>query len=313
MFFYLLIATCYLLFASCATSPKAGAVLEDGSPDFSLLPPGANLYLWADIEKAKPLLDALSYEGLSVRSAKQVLDRTDSALAAFYSDNASRRFFLATLGNYPNLRAGASMSFGRGWKRVKSDTGNRYWYSSGYKMGVAVGPKLAMVSDGDPFAPGQGSNPSPQGFEEFRRTCVMSGWLNNPGDFLNSFISKLGIPLQLPAEELFFGVARSPADKASQDASRNDTWELVLKIKTSSAAQARSLVSLFSFARLFIQRGDLDDEEIEGSLMSPLEAAMLFFANPPVQDAEFLTLRIDSLSEYRIALLFNMFSAYAGK
>jgi len=185
----------FILFVSCATSPKAGPQPADKAPDFSILPDGADLYLWADIAKAKPLLEALSFEGLSGKDASQILERTDTAMAAIYSDSVNRRFFLAGWGNYPSFRAGLSMGFNRDWKTVKSDTGNRYWYSQRNKLGVALGPKAAFVSDGDPFAPGKGLDPAPQGFEEFRRTCVLSGWLNNPAATIDRFISNLGIPL----------------------------------------------------------------------------------------------------------------------
>ena len=299
-----------IFFVSCATSPKAGPELEDGSPDFSLLPSGANLYLWADIARAKPLLEVLPLKGMSAKNTSQIIERTDTVLAAFYSNSDSRRFFLAAWGNFPNLRAGVSMNFSKGWKRVKSGTGKRYWYSSGNKLGIAVGPKVAFVSDGDPFSQGQGTDPTPRGFEEFRRPCAISGWVNNPGDLINRFILNLGIPLQIPAEDLYFGAVRNPSNTVSGD---KEPWELVLSIRTPSASQARSLVSLFAFARIFVQRGGLPEGETGagGSSMSPMDAAALFFANPPEQNGEFLTLRIRSLSEERIALLFNMFSVYS--
>jgi len=296
-----------VFFASCATSPKAGPVLENGAPDFSILPAGAVLYLWADVERAKPLLEAFSFEGLSGKDASGILERTDTALAAFYSENLSRRFFLAGWGTYPKFRAGTSMGFSKDWKKVKSDTGNRYWYSAGNNLGIALGSKLAYVSDGDPFAPAGGTSPAPQGFEEFRRTCVLSGWLNEPGDAMNRFISNLGIPIQIPAEDFFFGAVRMAADRAP--------WELVLKIRTPSANHARSILSLFAFARIFVGRALVPaDETGEGSLfISPMEAAAMLFANLPEQDEDFLTLRMGPLGEKQIALLFEMFSVYSNQ
>jgi hypothetical protein len=296
----------FILLISCATSPKTSQALTDGTPDFSILPAGASLYLWADVDRAKPLLQALSYENLDGRNASQVLDRTDTAMAAFYGDNASRRFFLAGWGNYPNLRAGASMSFSRDWKKVKSETGNRYWHSKANNLGIALGSKVAFASDGDPFAAGQGSNPAPERFEELRRVCVLSGWLNNPGDTINRFIYNLGIPIQIPAEELYFGAVQVPVQNSAEH------WELLFKIKTPSAANARSLLSLFSVARLFVQRGAIGAESGAGPI-SPMDAASLFFANIPEQDEEFLTLRLNPLGEERIALLFSMFSVYSNK
>ena len=203
------------------------------------------------------------------------------------------------------------MGFSRDWKKVKSDTGNRYWHSQGNNLGVALGSGLAFVSDGDPFAPGAGSDPAPKGFEEFRRSCVLSGWLNNPADSINRFISNLGIPLQMPAEDLFFGAVKAPADR---DSPGKEEWDLVLKIRTPSASQARSLLSLFAFARIFIRGAAAGGEQREGiSSMSPMEAAVLFFANAPEQEGEFLIMRMRSLGADRIALLFTMFSVYSSK
>ena len=161
LLYYLLFVICYLLIASCASSPKAGAVQKDGSPDYSLLPPGASIYLWADVEKAKPILKALSFAGLEGENSGKILDLTETAIGAFYGEGASRRFYLAGWGNYPNLRSGFAMTFNRDWKKIKSDTGNRYWYSQRNKLGVAVGPGMALASDGDPFAAGSPGSTAP--------------------------------------------------------------------------------------------------------------------------------------------------------
>ena len=305
-FLFLLLLT--LLALSCATSPKTGIERADGTPDFAVLPPGAELYLWADAVRGGAVLEALSsIIEVNGSDASQILERTTTALAAFYPENASRQFFLAGYGDYPNLRAGFSMSFSRDWSKRKSETGNRYWYSKSNNLGIALGPHLAFPSDGDPFSPGQNSNPAPSGFEEFRLPSVLAGWLGNPGPALDRLITKLGVPVQIPAEELFIAVARSPAAKTGQDKTGTQApWELVFKIKTPSASQARSLVSLFSMARVFIRQGAVPAGTAGSLSMSPQEAAALLFANAPVQDAEWLTLRSGSLDENRIAALFSM-------
>ena len=317
----------FFLFASCATSPKTDPALPEGEPNFSVLPPGASAYLWADVERARPLLEALSFEGMSGKDASQILDRTGMALLAVYSESAEQRFFLAGWGNYPNLRAGASMSFSRDWKKVKSETGNRYWHSEGLKLGIALGPKLAYVSDGDPFALGSGTDPSPPGFGEFRSTSVLSGWLTNPKEAINDYISAIGLPIEIPAEEFFFGAVRLPAggDTAAgefPDADQNGgLWELVMRIKTPSPSHARSFLSLFSIVRLFVApldsfTGSVSDTGAGGestSSMNTSDIAALLFANVPVQEDEYLTLHTRALREERIALLFKMFQLYSNQ
>jgi len=303
----------FVLLISCATTPKAGQGLVDSAPDFSILPPGADLYLWADVGRAKPLLEAIAFADFTGKEASQILDRTESFMAAFYPEGDGRRFSLAGFGKYPYLRAGASMTFSSGWKKVKSETGNRYWHSEGYNLGVAMGSVLAIASDGDPFAPGAGSNPTPQAFEGFRRACVLSGWFTKPDVPLDRFMDSLGLPLQIPAEEFFLGV-KMVTDKTqiAGNLSDGDLWELVFKFKTPSAASARSLLAPFSVARLFVQRAAIDDEGFPGGAfpLSPLEAAALLFANIPEQDEEYLTLYTGPLNADKIALLFNLFSVY---
>jgi len=282
----------FLLFASCATSPRPGPEQADGSPDFSLLPPDAAVYLWADVKQARPILNVISLNGLSGRDAGRVMDLSDTAMAAVYHEGASRRFFLVGRGKYPSLGAGMAMSFNRGWKKVKSETGHRYWYSKSNNLGAALGPRLAFATDGDPFNAGSLAKPAPPGFEEFRRTCVLSLWLGEPGLTLNNFIGNLGVPLQIPAEDLFIGVVPAQANR----------WVIVFRIRTPSESQARSLVSLFSMARLLLQR-------VDGAATGAYqEVAALLFANPPEQENEFLTIRTGPVDELRIALLFSMFS-----
>lgn len=294
------------LLISCATSPKAGPEQGGGAPDFSFIPPGAEICLWADVQRSRPLLEVLSIADLGAKDASRILDLTDTAMAAFYPDGASRRFFLAGWGKYPKIRAGVSMGLSRDWKKKKSETGKRYWYSESHKLGVALGSALAFASDGDPFAaslPGLKSEEqsTPLGFEEFRRTKVLSLWLNDPKVLLDPFMDNLGIPIQIPAEDFYLGVGRLASDPAG-----DDQWELAFKIRTQSANQARSLLTLISMARLFIQRAPAG--ETAGGEFTVQDAAALLFANPPEQEGEFLTIRTGPVDLGRIALLFSMFS-----
>ena len=315
-FLLLLLLTIFVF--SCATSPKTGIEQADGTPDFAVLPPGAELYLWADAGRAKPILEAVSSIAVSDKDISQILDRTTTALAAFYPETGERRFFLVGYGNYPNLRAGFSMTFSRDWTKIKSATGNRYWYSESNNLGVALGPQLAFASDGDPFSPGQGPRPAPKGFEDFRSPCVLSGWLSNPGASINRLVTRLGLPIQIPAEDFFFGAVQVPADSKAADnnpagngpADKNpagkESWELVFKIRTTSASQARSLLSLFSMARLFVRGGAVPGGNAGDLPLSPQEAAALLFANTPAQDGEYLTLRTGALGTDKVASLLAM-------
>jgi hypothetical protein len=256
--------------------------------EFAFLPPGADAYLWADVKQSRSLLDALSFAGFNAKDAAQVLDRTDTAAAAFFKGPPG--FFFACRGNYPNLRAGISMTFSRGWTRVKSPSGGgRYWYSPAYGLGLVLGSASALVSGGDPLIsqkllPGE----IPGGFSAFRAPFPVAGWVPKPQEPLNNFLASQGIPIQIPAEEFFFGAS------AGQE---EGMWELVFRVRTRSVNQAKALVSLFSLARLAVAGGG-----------NALEAIRPLFANLPVQDGDSLSLRSAPVDEKQAAALFAMVS-----
>jgi hypothetical protein len=277
--------------------------MDNEGYELYLLPSGGRAYIWVDVEKGRPLLDVVSFGGIRGRDVSQILDSTGSAAAVVFPEGQDRRFFLAGTGNFPRLRANFSLAFNKDWKKQKSSTGSSYWFSQKDGIAVALGSKMALVSNVDPYEDFQVETP-PQGFMEFRQGLVMAGWMPSPSEPINKFLETLGIPLQIPAEGFFFGAART----AQPD--NDEPWELVLSIKAASAAQARSLLALFSVARLFM-RGMMAPVETAAFMMSPQEAAGLLFANNPEQNEEFLTLRIGPLGEDRIALLFNMFYVYS--
>jgi hypothetical protein len=293
-----------LFLVSCAAVPKA-VEPPAGDADFSVLPPGARVYLWAGVKEARPLLEALSIGNLDGRNAAEILDRTDTAAAALYPEEAGRRFFLAGWGSYPSWRAGVSMTFSRDWKKLKSETGKRYWYSKSGGIGVAMGSKLAYAADGDPFAAVDGQAVrSPDGFEEFRGNCVLAGWMPEPDDPVNRFLAAMEIPLQIPAEDFFFGAARAEGEK--------DGWELLFRVRTPSASQARALVTLFSLARIFAVNSAAADIGLpqEPDRTGIRDFLPALFANLPIQDDVNLTLRSASMEIEKISLLFTLFSVY---
>jgi hypothetical protein len=102
------------LFASCAGSPKAGIT---GKPDeILLLPSGAGLYLWADVAKARPLIEALSFVDLIGNYKDQILNSTNYAAAALFPGGGQeRRFFLAATGAFPKSKANLSLTLGKDW------------------------------------------------------------------------------------------------------------------------------------------------------------------------------------------------------
>jgi len=302
-----LIALLVLVFSSCATAPRAPAPAVDDIPELSLLPAGGRVYLWADTVQGRPLLELLSFDGMSMdgRDAAMMLDRTSSAAAVLFPEGEDRRFFLAAAGRYPRHRANFSFAFSRGWRRQRG-SGGTFWYSRGNNIAVSLGANLALVSNIDPLEDLARESP-PQTFAEFRRGMVLAGWVHNPSDPINSFLETLGLPIQLPAEDFFFGASRAPYDGNNADT----PWELAFRIRAPSETHARSLLVLFSTARFFVMMMGAGEPSADADSIGLQELAMMLFANVPEQDGEFLTLRINSLNENTIALLFDIFSVYS--
>jgi hypothetical protein len=314
-----------LVFISCATAPKvplpkdvegmADAMAE--SPELYMLPAGGRAYIWIDTVEARPFLDVLSIGGLSDKDMARILDSTETAVAAVFPEGHDRRFFLAATGSFPVFAANISMTFNKNWKRQKSADGSKYWFSRSDGIALALGSKLALVSNIDPFANFTSEIPPP-GFAEFRRDFALAGWMPDPSGTVGKVIASMGVPLQIPAEDFFFGASRLSPNLASTDEDQpganpldTELWAPVFKIRTPSASQARSLLALFSVARLFVQRGLIGQGAGGSSSMSPQEAAALLFANTPEQEEDFLIIRTASLEAARIALLFRMFSIYS--
>ena len=298
----LLVSAALLLFWSgCATIPKDFPGVDE--EDFGLLPSGGKVYVWANINEARPILEAISFDGMSLEDAGGVLDRTRTAVGVFNGEESAERFFLTLRGEYPTFQAGFSMTFSRGWKKQKSKTGNSYWFSPQNGIGLALGPALALVSGGDPFVlipPAGMAIKSPDGFDDFREATVMAGWIPEPEEPVNKFLNSLAIPIQVPAEDFFFCIV--PAG--------DDQWELEFRIRTSSANQARALLTLFTLARMFIVNSPISGQSEENQIAQFLP---VLFANLPRREEAVLSLRTPVLDTRELSLLFEAFSVYSGQ
>jgi len=303
----LLFVICYLLFA-CKSAVQAPEqmLLENGIVP---LDAGASAYAIIDVTHARPILEGISYIPVNDKNVKLMLDKTRSAVVAVFSPSPEddRRFQLISWGSYP--ASGSSIAFGtsKDWTKQRSASLNTvYWHSEKSQMSVAVSPAQAYVlvamtkTPHDPVASSEGIK-IPEGFGEFARDSVFSCWLSNPGPVLNQRIKEMGIPLEMPAEQLFIRVF--PAEMM---------YEAHLKITLPSATQARTIVSFLSIARAFMppaQPSASQDSGVQDSaaMLSSLMSALLF-ANPVVQEGASILLESPPLSMRDISLLFSMFS-----
>ena len=275
-----------------------------------MLPAGGLAYLWADVAAARPLIEVLSFEGMSGQDAAQVLDRTESAMAVVFpsTSGGERRFYLAAFGSFPNRRANFSFSFSRSWKKQRSSAGNTYWLSRDNRIALAMGSNLALVSNIDPFVEPSAVIP-PQGFVEFRRAMALAGWLSGPAEYLDGFMGFIGLPIHIPAEDFFFGAARLPAGTGDD----SHIWELVFKLRAASAREARAFLAPFNLAVFLFRRGVGMPEESPSGTVTFMDIVAMLFANPMEQEGEFLIMRTAAMDSATVALLFNFFSLYSSQ
>jgi hypothetical protein len=275
------------------------------------------VYLAVDVPPARSLLDRFSIAGLSPGEAAQILDRTHYAAAAFFPRDSGRKLQAAAWGNYPSFTGRLALTGDRGWKRRRSAAGS-FWYSAAQGASLAfnksqafaaLGPAGAAPASG-PYAQGPGIQ-TPEGFNLFRQGASLALWIEKPAEALDRFFSSLGLPIRIPAEELLAALSMVPgsdsappaADSAAGPGGSGPLHEIRLRIKAPSETNARTLMTLFSTARLFIPQAGGDESGISALLF-------LLFARPPEQEGVYLTLRTPPMDEGGIALLFNLFLVY---
>jgi hypothetical protein len=288
----LLILTGILALASCASAPKTPA---GSGGKFASLDPGAIVYLWADIPGARPILDKSQFAGFDGKRTADILDRTSAAAAAIYPPETGKRFMVAARGRYPSFWAGMSFSFSASWKKRRSATGGRYWYSARENLSVFLNARGALVSDGDPFPRGDGPE-VPPALEDMSAGAVFAGWIPDAAEPLKRFTAKLDLPIEIPADQLIFALYPAPEE---------GRYQAALRLETPSATEAQALAAMISMLRLFLPPPD----DLEAG--SPAALASALFANPPETGGAALLLKSAVLESGGIALLFNMFSIYS--
>jgi hypothetical protein len=307
------------LFVACASSPKPETFYADRGDSFALMAPGADIYLNADADAARPILDRLSLGGFGSGEISQFLDMTNSITAALYS-SGPRRFLAAASGRYPSGRSGIFFSTSKDWVKAKSVSGITYWHSDKSALSVYLNASRAYVSDADPFVSAPGAE-SPAALTDLREKAALSGWMDRPGTALNRIIAALGIPLQIPADRLVFGVYRAetigdsggvpdPQNSTGAKSAGNDTgsYRAVLRLETQSETQAAALARIFAMAQIASAFVDFSAMEF-GTDMASLAGVFLF--NVPEKDGSALILKTGVMNGRDIALLFNTLSVYS--
>jgi len=283
--------------------------MTDAFPDsapYIPLEPGGSVYLFANHD-AMPIVNNFSFNNINNKQFQQMVDLTQFAVAAIYPPDGeinvprNRRYRLAAWGNYPVSRAKMALGASKDWKKQRSPvSGAEYWYAARDGLSIAMIGERALVATAagdapytpvDPFSAAPGTA-LPEGFSEFRKEAVLACWLDDPGPVINRKLTEMGIPLELPAQQLFISLFPAGGAQRSVEQQR---YEARIQIQVANASQARSLAAMFAIARNFIP--PQADSDNSAALLSVL------FANPPVPDGKNLNITTAPLSAGEIALL----------
>ena len=296
------------LLASCASAPKLKPeTFYKGRSGFSLMPEGAPLYLMAEVQPVRPILDSLVLGGMSGAEIKKFLDMSDFITVAVYQNPGERHFYAAATGKFP-AGGGLFFSTSRDWEKKTSASGMPYWYSARSMLSVSLDTKNAYLSDVDPFVGAPGAV-IPDALAAMQTGSVLSGWMNNPAQAIKGLVASFEIPIEIPAERFLFAVFTADEDntggaKSGANADENSLYNAVLRFETPTNIQAAGLVMIFSMAKQRMANADFSERKEMEAL------ARAFFSNSPRQDGNALILKTGAMSGKDLALLFNAIAVY---
>ena len=281
-----------ILFISCQSVPS---VPNPFTEDINHLPldKGALVYLFINVPEARPLLELLPIEELKTTQVRQMIDRTNIAMVAFFPEESNRRFQITSRGNYPKSGADMMLSLNKDWKKQRYAINNTYWHSGKDKLSIAMTTRQAYIAawtndtPADPFAAAPGIE-IPDGFNDFRKGtgAFLSCWVENPGPVFSQALEKAGVPIRFPVQQLFVNV-NSAADKK---------YEATIRLQFENAIHARGVSAILSLA---------------GAFSSDDPIAKLFLSNPPVLNGRNLDIKTAALSESDILQILKIVRGFS--
>jgi len=309
--------TVFFLFLSCQTAPKIQNMPEGTLP----LDKGASVYVLADVKQALPIIELLPIEELNNNQTRQMLERTDSFVAALFPQTSSRKMQIAANGNYPGL-SGLGLTFKKNWKKQRIESGGSYWYSAENGLSILINSNQAFVvssADKAPVNPIANVNgvTMPEGFYEFSKGYPVSCWLEDTAPLINKIFNKTEMPVRFPVQYIFINLYPAeyftdfPADyradypayyPAGLPNSKNQ-YEALVRLQFENAIQSRGMAAIFNLAAGLISNDDSASND-------DFVLASILLANPAVQNGRNIDIKTKRLTEKDITLLLETFLLY---
>jgi len=281
-----------IILLSCKSVPQIPDIIIDDKN--VLLESGASVYLFANVQEARRLIEILPIAELKNSQSQQMIDKTSFAAVALFSHESALSFQLVALGNYPSSGARMLMGMDKNWTKHRAPEGYTYWYSSASQLSIALNQRQAFITSSKEQVPPLASSPGaavPEGFNSFRRqyaSAALSGWVEDPGPSIQYILSQARVPIRFPVKQLFINLNEVGQSR----------YEAVLRLQFENATQARGMAAILNLAGVF----SINDPE--------LMLAALFLANPPVQSGNNLDIKSAALSEEELLLLYSILSYF---
>jgi len=250
----------------------------------------ALVYALVDTKIMRPIIDIIPVNQLKSWQAAQIINRTEIALAALFTNDTERYFQVVGFGSYPVLVMNVALAIDKNWKYTFSGD-DHYWYSDTSKLSVSLESEEVNIvawrrTRVNPAYEEPGVK-MPEGFVAFRHrsgeAAPLSLWLENRDFILDRMLYGEGITVNLPIERLYLNLYQV----------ENNEFKIELML------QAESLFFPEDFAFNISEAGEPD---------SVLKT--LFFANPPILNDRDIEFQAVIVSDEEIASLLKIFMKY---
>lgn len=267
-------ALCALIL-SCAGSPRAVPSSPGRAAPFARVGPGASLYAAVDVRAARPFIEEFAAAANIDKKRLTDVYRASSAELGLFP-GAAPRWRAAAPGDYPTTRAAISFTLSPSWRRVKAE--KPYWRS---KSGLSLAfdaDGAALLSDGDPWAPG-GAPALPASYALLPTGALIRGWVPEPADRIAAALPPAAAVLRFPVQELCFSLVgegssyRLRAIAAAPGEREGRALEAMLRLLRNFGGAGAAPLSLLGDAKI-VRNGAVI--EIESRPLSARETVDLF-------------------------------------